>query len=146
MSDLVSTDWLAENLDRVKLVDASWYMPAEKRDARTEFEAAHIPGSVFFDIDAISDPGTDLPHMLPSPEAFARAVGALGVGRDDTVVAYDGSGIFSAPRAWWMFKAMGHADVKVLDGGFPKWRREGRAVESGAAHPAAKAFAAAPVP
>jgi thiosulfate/3-mercaptopyruvate sulfurtransferase len=146
MSDLVSTQWLADHLDRVTVVDASWYMPADKRDPAAEFAAGHIPGAVFFDIDAISDHATDLPHMLPGPDAFARAVGALGIGDGDTVVVYDGSGIFSAPRAWWMLKAMGHSDVKVLDGGYPKWTREGRAMESGPAKAAPKSFTAAPVP
>jgi thiosulfate/3-mercaptopyruvate sulfurtransferase len=146
MSNLVSTDWLAAHLGDVRVVDASWYMPGEKRDPKAEFEAAHIPGAVFFDIDAIADHATDLPHMLPSAEEFARAAGALGIGNDRMVVVYDGSGIFSAPRVWWMLKAMGHDQVKVLDGGFPKWRREGRAVASGAAKIRAANFSAAPVP
>ena len=142
MSNLVSTDWLAAHLGDVRVVDASWYMPNEKREPAQEFEAAHIPGAVFFDIDAISDHATDLPHMLPAPGAFADAVSALGIGNGDTVVVYDGSGIFSAPRVWWMLKVMGHANVKVLDGGLPKWTREDRAVESGPAKPSAKSFAA----
>jgi thiosulfate/3-mercaptopyruvate sulfurtransferase len=107
-----------------------------------EFEERHIPGAVFFDIDTVSDHATDLPHMLPAPDAFAAAVGALGIGNGETVIVYDGAGIFSAPRVWWMLKAMGHGDVKVLDGGLPKWVREGRALESGAAKPAAKPFTA----
>ena len=142
MSNLVSTDWLAAHLGDVRVVDASWYMPNEKREPAQEFEAVHIPGAVFFDIDAISDHATDLPHMLPAPGAFADAVSALGIGNGDTVVVYDGSGIFSAPRVWWMLKVMGHANVKVLDGGLPKWTREDRAVESGPAKPSAKSFAA----
>jgi thiosulfate/3-mercaptopyruvate sulfurtransferase len=146
MSNLVSTDWLAAHLGDVRVVDASWYMPGEKRDPKAEFEAAHIPGAVFFDIDAIADHATDLPHMLPSAEEFARAAGALGIGNDRMVVVYDGSGIFSAPRVWWMLKAMGHDQVKVLDGGFPKWKREGYAVESGPAKIRAANFSAAPVP
>lgn len=140
MSNLVSTEWLAANLDRVRVVDASWYMPAEKREPAKEFEAGHIPGAVFFDIDAVSDHSTDLPHMLPPASDFAAAAGKLGIGNGDTVVAYDGSGIFSAPRLWWTLKAMGHDNVKVLDGGFPKWTREGRAVETGPARPNAKSF------
>ncbi|MFO1249374.1 MAG: 3-mercaptopyruvate sulfurtransferase [Alphaproteobacteria bacterium] len=142
MSNLVSTEWLAANLDRVRVVDASWYMPAEKREPAKEFEAGHIPGAVFFDIDAVSDHSTDLPHMLPSAGDFAAAAGKLGIGNRDTVVAYDGSGIFSAPRLWWTLKAMGHDNVKVLDGGFPKWTREGRAVETGPARPLEKSFTA----
>lgn len=146
MSNLVSTEWLAVHLNDVRVVDASWYMPNEKRDPAAEFEAAHIPGAVYFDIDTIADRSTDLPHMLPTADAFANAVGALGIGNDRTVVVYDGSGIFSAPRAWWMFKAMGHDKVKVLDGGLPKWKREGRALESGSANPATQIFRAAPRP
>ena len=142
MSNLVSTKWLAAHLGEVRVVDASWYMPGEKRAPAKEFETGHIPGAVFFDIDAVSDHATDLPHMLPAPGAFATAAGALGIGNGETVIVYDGSGIFSAPRVWWMLKAMGHGDVKVLDGGLPKWVREGRALESGAAKPAAKPFTA----
>ena len=142
MSNLVSTEWLAAHLGEVRVVDASWYMPADKRDPAAEFETAHILGAVFFDIDGIADHATDLPHMLPQPGAFSAAAGALGLGEDDTVVVYDGSGIFSAPRVWWTLKAMGHANVKVLDGGFPKWKREGRAVEAGPAKPKSKSFAA----
>lgn len=146
MSSLVSTEWLAAHLHDVRVVDASWYMPNEQRDPVAEFEAAHIPGAVHFDIDAIADRSTDLPHMLPTPENFATAVGALGIGNGDMVVVYDGSGIFSAPRVWWMFKAMGHDQVKVLDGGLPKWKREGRALESGSARPSAQSFRATPHP
>ena len=142
MSNLVSTEWLAAHLKDVRVVDASWYMPDEKREPAKEFEAGHIPGAVFFDIDGIADRSSGLPHMLPSPGEFSRAVGALGIGDGETIVGYDGSGLFSAPRLWWTFKAMGHDKVKVLDGGFPKWKREGRAVETGPAHPANKFFTA----
>ena len=142
MSNLVSTEWLAAHLNDVRVVDASWYMPNDKRDPHAEFEAAHIPGAVQFDIDAIADRSTDLPHMMPSAEAFAKAVGALGIGNGDTVVVYDGSGIFSAPRVWWMFKAMGHDQVKVLDGGFPIWRREMHPIETGAVRPESQIFRA----
>lgn len=142
MTNLVSTEWLAAHLEDVRVVDASWYMPNEKRKPATEFETAHIPGAVHFDIDAIADQATDLPHMMPPPEVFAKTVGALGIGNDQTVVVYDGSGIFSAPRVWWMFKAMGHEQVKVLDGGFPKWKREGRAIENGPPASAARIFRA----
>jgi thiosulfate/3-mercaptopyruvate sulfurtransferase len=146
MSDLVSTDWLAAHLGDVRVVDASWYMPGETRNPAAEFEMAHIPGAMFFDIDAIADHSTDLPHMMPKAEDFARAVGTLGIGNDRALVVYDGSGIFSAPRVWWMFKAMGHDQVKVLDGGFPKWTREGRAIESGPTKIAPTKFSAVPEP
>jgi len=142
MKNLVSTDWLAAHLGDVRVVDASWYMPDEKREPAKEFEAGHIPGAVFFDIDGIADHSVNLPHMLPSPGEFSRAVGALGIGDGETVVVYDGSGIFSAPRVWWTLKAMGHKNVKVLDGGFPKWKREGRAIETGPAQPQTKFFTA----
>lgn len=142
MTNLVSTEWLAAHLDDVRVVDASWYMPGEKRDPKAEFETAHIPGAVHFDIDAIADRSSGLPHMLPSADAFSEAVGAMGIGNGDSVVVYDGSGIFSAPRVWWMFKAMGHDDVKVLDGGLPKWKREAKPVENGAASPAPQTFRA----
>ena len=145
-ANLVSTKWLADHLNDVRVVDASWYMPDDKREPAREFEQAHIPGAVFFDIDAIADHSTGLPHMLPSPGEFSRAVGALGIGDGETVVVYDGAGMFSAPRAWWELKAMGHKTVKVLDGGLPKWKREGRAIESGPAHPKAKFFTAIPRP
>jgi thiosulfate/3-mercaptopyruvate sulfurtransferase len=144
MSNLISTEWLAEHLNEVRVVDASWYMPDEKREPAREFETGHIPGAVFFDIDGISDHSTDLPHMMPAPGEFSQAVGALGIGDGETVVVYDGTGIFSAPRVWWMLKAMGHRDVKVLNGGFPKWKREGRAIETGPAHASAKFFTAIP--
>jgi thiosulfate/3-mercaptopyruvate sulfurtransferase len=146
MSNLVSTDWLAAHLDSVRVVDASWYMPDEKRSPAREFEAAHIPGAVFFDIDAVRDRTSDLPHMLPPAGEFAAAASALGIGDGDTVVVYDGSGIFAAPRVWWMLQVMGHGNVKVLDGGLPKWTREGRPVESGPARVTAKSFTAAPRP
>ncbi len=142
MSNLVSTEWLAAHLADVRVVDASWYMPDEERQPAKEFEAGHIPGAVFFDIDGIADKSGGLPHMLPSPGEFSRAVGALGIGDGETVVSYDGSGLFSSPRLWWTFKAMGHDKVKVLDGGFPKWKREGRAVETGPAQPSNKFFTA----
>jgi thiosulfate/3-mercaptopyruvate sulfurtransferase len=146
MSNLVSTDWLADHLSEVRVVDASWYMPDEKRAPAKEFEVAHIPGAVFFDIDGIADHSTDLPHMMPTPGEFSEAVSALGIGDGQTVVVYDGTGIFSAPRAWWMLKAMGHKDVKVLDGGFPKWKREGHAIETGPARPETRFFTAIPKP
>jgi thiosulfate/3-mercaptopyruvate sulfurtransferase len=144
MSDIVSAEWLTQNLTKVRVVDASWYMPADKRDAKAEFEAAHIPGAVFYDIDALSDRGTSLPHMLPLPEQFARDAGALGIGDNDMVVVYDGTGIFSAPRVWWALKAMGHDKVAVLDGGMPAWKAAGGALESGPARPTSTTFTARP--
>lgn len=144
MSDIVSAEWLMQNLNRVRVLDASWYMPAEKRDAKAEFEAAHIPGAAFYDIDTLSDRGSSLPHMLPPPEQFAREAGALGIGDGDMVVVYDGTGIFSAPRVWWALKAMGHDQVAVLDGGMPAWRAAGGALESGPAKTKPATFHARP--
>jgi thiosulfate/3-mercaptopyruvate sulfurtransferase len=142
---LVSTEWLAAHLKDVRLLDASWYMPADKRDAKAEFEAGHIPGAVFYDLDALSDHATDLPHMLPTPENFARDLGALGIGDDDMVVVYDGAGLFSAARVWWMLRVMGHDMAAVLDGGLPKWKAENRVIEKGAASPNPAHFTAHPV-
>jgi thiosulfate/3-mercaptopyruvate sulfurtransferase len=146
MSDLVSTEWLSAHLGDVRVVDANWYMPDDPRNAHADYLAAHIPGAVFFDIDDIADHSTDLPHMMPSPEDFSRSVGVLGIGDGDTVVVYDHTGIFSAPRVWWMLKAMGHKTVKVLDGGFPKWTRESRTVETGSVTPSPKFLTAIPKP
>ena len=139
---LVSTDWLAERLGDPSLrpVDASWWFPHENRDAAAEFETAHIPGAVFFDIDAIADHATPLPHMLPTPEAFAQAMGDLGLSDNASIVIYEAGAPRSAARAWWSFRAMGHEDVRVLDGGLPKWRREARPIETGAVHPTAATF------
>ena len=136
---LVSTDWLAAHLSEpnIRAADGSWYLPAALRNARAEFESAHIPGAVFFDIDALSDQKTTLPHMLPDPVAFSSGVRKLGIGDNHFVVFYDGAGIYSAARGWWMMRAMGHAKTAVLDGGLPKWRREGRAVESAGDRPLA---------
>jgi thiosulfate/3-mercaptopyruvate sulfurtransferase len=142
---IVSTEWLAAHLADVKIIDASWYMPADKRDAKAEFETAHIPGAVFYDLDALSDHSTDLPHMLPTPQNFARDLGALGIGDDDMVVIYDGAGLFAAARSWWMLRVMGHDKVAVLDGGLPKWKAESRAQEQGAAAPKPVQFTSKPV-
>ena len=129
---LVSTDWLAAHLSQpnIRVADASWYLPQAGRNARADYEAAHIPGAVFFDIDALSDQTSTLPHMLPDAVAFSSGIRKLGIGDSDFIVFYDGAGIYSAPRALWMMRAMGHTKAAVLDGGFPKWKREGRAVES----------------
>ncbi len=128
---IVSTQWLAERLDApdIAIIDASWHLPAAKRDAKAEFLAERIPGAQFFDIDDISDSDTTLPHMLPSPEKFASRMKKLGIGDGKKVVAYDTAGLFSAARAWWMFRIFGHDDVAVLDGGFPKWKAEGRPID-----------------
>jgi thiosulfate/3-mercaptopyruvate sulfurtransferase len=138
----VSTEWLAEHLGdpNVAIVDGSFYLPALKRDAKAEYLAAHIPGAVQFDIDAIADHSTNLPHMLPSADAFAAAVGKLGIGDGMTIVVYDGAGLGGAPRVWWTFRVFGAANVLVLDGGLPKWKAEGRPTEAGAATHATKSF------
>ncbi len=130
---LVSTDWLAARLGTPGLLvfDATKYLPTEPRDAVAEFRAAHIPGARLFDIDAIADADTDLPHMVPAPGRFARLIGALGVANDSFVVFYDQKGLFSAARGWWMMGLFGHDRAAVLDGGLPKWVAEGKPVESG---------------
>jgi len=133
MDPLVSTEWLAKHLSEpgLRVLDGSWHMPHLKRDARAEFADAHIPGAVFFDIDGVADHSSSLPHMLPGAEQFGRQVGALGIGDGMTIVIYDESGLFSAPRVWWEFVTMGAEDVRILEGGGPKWRAEGRPLESG---------------
>jgi len=144
---LVSTEWLAGRLGRdgLRVLDASWYLPTSGRDARAEYLAGHLPGALFFDLDAVSDPATSLPHMLPSSEAFARAMGALGLQDGDDLVVYDGSGAnMSAARAWWMFRVFGHPAVALLDGGSGKWRREGRPFEAGAVELPPGRFSATP--
>ena len=128
---LVSTDWLADHLrdPDLRILDASLFLPGTDRDARAEYEAAHIPGARFFDIDEISDQRSDLPHMAPPPEKFISRMRAMGIGDGHQVVVYDSRGIFSAARVWWLFKLMGKTDVAVLDGGLPKWRAEEREIE-----------------
>ncbi|WP_417268981.1 3-mercaptopyruvate sulfurtransferase [Celeribacter sp.] len=127
---LVSTSWLADNLKSpdLRLIDASWYLPHMNRDPKAEYTAAHIPGARFVDIDDVCDARSDLPHMLPPVEKFMSRMRALGIGDGHQVIVYDGMGIFSAPRVWWMFKYFGQDNVAVLDGGLPKWVREGREV------------------
>ena len=141
---LVTTDWLASKLGSPDLVpvDGSYYLPAQKRDAQTEFLAGHIPGAIRFDLDAISDHANPLPHMLPGAEQFARDVGALGIAETDTIVVYDGAGMFSSPRVWWTFRLFGAENVFVLEGGLPKWKAEGRPLEAGASTRAPRAFRA----
>jgi thiosulfate/3-mercaptopyruvate sulfurtransferase len=135
---------LAEHLadPNIAIVDGSFYLPALKRDATAEYLAAHIPGAVQFDIDAIADHSTSLPHMLPSAQVFADAVGKLGIGDGMTIVVYDGAGLGGAPRVWWTFRVFGAANVLVLDGGLPKWKAEGRPTEAGAVTRSAKTFTA----
>lgn len=130
---MVSTDWLASRLDQEDLVvlDATWFMPPTTRDADAEYAEKHIPGAVHFDIDKVADHSSPLPHMLPEPADFAIAVRRMGVQPTTRVVVYDGPGLFSAPRVWWMFRVMGHENVAVLDGGLAKWTAEGRPVEAG---------------
>ena len=140
---LVETDWLAQNLANVKVLDGSWYLPVQKRDPKAEFAAGHIPGAQLFAIDEIADKDTSLPHMLPTAEAFARAAAALGIGNGDQVVVYDGAGLQSAARVWWTLRAFGHDKVAVLNGGFPKWQAEGRAVETAVQKPKPGSFLAA---
>jgi thiosulfate/3-mercaptopyruvate sulfurtransferase len=144
MDTLVTTDWLADHLSDpdLRVVDGSWHMPHLQRDARAEFEAAHLPGAVFFDIDAIADRTTTLPHMLPGAEQFAAAVEALGIGSEDRVVVYDVRGVVSAARVWWTFRAFGHDAVAVLDGGLRRWRDEGRPLARGPAAPTSRRFTA----
>jgi thiosulfate/3-mercaptopyruvate sulfurtransferase len=143
MEPLVSTEWLAGALGSPDLVvcDATIYLPGEDKDAQVEFARAHVPGARFFDIDAIADPEDELPHMIPTAGRFARLMGALGIGNGSRVVFYDQRGLMSAARGWWLMGLFGHDAAAVLDGGLPKWQREGRPVESGMpAAPAPAAF------
>lgn len=128
---LVSTDWLAAHIDDpdLRILDATYYLPGDPRDARAEYESAHIPGARFFDIDDVSDARSDLPHMAPPVEKFMSRLRTLGVGDGHQVVVYDSHGLLSAARVWWLFRLMGKDDIAVLDGGFPKWRAEGRPIE-----------------
>jgi len=134
---LRSTEWLAEHLDYTDLVilDASYYLSTMKRDAEAEFLAGHIPGAQRFDIDTVKDPSSDLPHMMPSATVFSAACRKLGIGDGKSVLIYDGAGLFSAPRVWWMFRSFGVERVFILDGGLPKWVAEGRPLETGPARP-----------
>ncbi|TMK52676.1 MAG: 3-mercaptopyruvate sulfurtransferase [Alphaproteobacteria bacterium] len=142
---LVSTDWLAAHLNdaNVKVVDASFKMPGVTPLPKDDYLKAHIPGAVFFDVDAVSDHDNPLPHMFPSAEQFGRDVGELGIGNGDTVVVYDSGGWVAGPRAWWMFLTCGHNDVRVLNGGLKKWRAEGHPVDAGAVTPQPATFKAA---
>lgn len=141
MDNLVSTEWLAAELGKPDLLvfDCSTYLPGEAGNKHDGFRAAHIPGARLFDIDQIADPDTDLPHMVPTAARFARLAGALGIANASRVVFYDQHGLRSSARGWWMLRLFGHEASAVLDGGLPKWQREGRPVETGDAPPATAA-------
>ena len=126
---LTETDWLASELEApdIVIIDGSWHMPSEGRDARAEYLEEHIPGAIFFDIDEIADTNSPLPHMLPSPEKFSSRMRSMGIGDGSRIVVYDSSGMFSAARVWWTFRVMGFDDVTVLNGGLPKWKAGGPA-------------------
>jgi thiosulfate/3-mercaptopyruvate sulfurtransferase len=144
---LVSTQWLAEHLGEkdLKIVDGSWRMPGNG-NAIDNYNAQHLPGAVFFDIDAIADKSTPLPHMLPAPEEFEAAVGAMGIGDKDRIVVYDEKGVQSAARVWWTFLVMGHKNIAVLDGGLPKWMKEGRTVTADKSVPVRTTYKTDPKP
>jgi len=134
-SSVVTTQWLKDHLDdpNVVVVDGSWYLPDMKRDPEQEFLAGHIRGALRLDIDAISDQSSALPHMMPDASTFSAQIGSVGIANDHHIIAYDGAGLFSAARIWWMFRAMGHDSVSVLDGGFPVWKKCGYPIEEGEA-------------
>lgn len=146
MQALVSTGWLEEHRGEpdLSIVDASWHMPASGRRGREDYLAAHIPGAAFLDIDALSDQSSPVPHMLPSPEDFAAAMGALGIGQDDRIIVYDNSPVRTAARGWFMLRHFGARQVAILDGGLQKWTAEGRPTESGEAQAAPSPFKAEP--
>jgi thiosulfate/3-mercaptopyruvate sulfurtransferase len=139
---LKSTEWLAGELGKpdVAVIDGSYYLPTQNRDARAEYVAGHIPGAAFFDINAVADHSTDLPHMLPGPDQFGAAAGELGISEKDTIVVYDGTGLYSAPRVWWTFRIFGARNVYILDGGLPAWKVEGRPTEAGTVKRPKKTF------
>lgn len=143
-ANFVSTDWLEAHLGDpdLRVIDASWHLPTSARKGDAEFLSAHIPGAVFFNIDTIADKSTDLPHMLPKPEAFARAMGELGLGDGMRFVIYNSLGLFAAARVWWTLRAYGVKDVFILEGGLPKWTHEGRSIEAGEAKPKPATFSA----
>jgi len=145
---LVTTDWLVQHRKdpTLRIVDASWYLPAMERSGSTEYEVAHIPGAVFWDIDRIADPDSSLPHMLPSAEIFETHMAALGIGNDTNVVVYDGMGLFTAARPWWMLRTFGHDKVAILDGGLPKWIAEGQPVTDRPVPRRTASFTASPRP
>ena len=141
-SPLVSTDWLAERLssENIVVLDASFFLPNQNRDAKAEYRQTHIPGAMFFDIDEVAEPASKLPHMLPSPKDFAEAVGKLGIGNNTWVVTYDNNFYMASARAWWMFRVFGHDHVLVLDGGLAAWVNEGKSVDATILRPPSKSF------
>jgi thiosulfate/3-mercaptopyruvate sulfurtransferase len=141
---VVSADWVDKNLGapEFRVVDAAWYLPAQKRNGAEEYAAGHIPGAVFFDQDAIADHSTELPHTIPSPEMFGAEVGKLGIADTDTIVVYDGPGIATAPRVWWLFRVMGAKNVYVMDGGLDGWKKQGRPLTSDLPEPKPATFRA----
>ena len=141
---LVDTEWLAAHIDdpRIRVVDSSFKLPGITPTAREDYGRGHIPGAVFFDIDDIAQPGTSLPHMIPSPELFARKMERLGIGDDDRVIVYDSAGLSSAGRAWWMLRLFGHRNVALLDGGLPQWKADGRPLETAVPNPPLRRFTA----
>jgi thiosulfate/3-mercaptopyruvate sulfurtransferase len=141
---LVGTEWLAAHLadPHIRVVDCSFKLPGITPTARADYQQGHIPGAVFFDIDDIAKPGISLPHMIPSADLFAQKVGALGIGDNDRVIVYDGNGLSSAGRAWWMLRLFGHRNAALLDGGLPKWKAEGRPIETAILNPSPRRFTA----
>ena len=139
---VVSADWVEKQLGapEFRIVDASWYLPAQNRSGVAEYAAGHIPGAVFFDQDVIADHSSGLPHTVPSPEFFSAEVGKLGIADTDTIVVYDGPGIFTAPRVWWLFRTMGAKNVFVMDGGIDGWKKEGRPLQTDLPEPAPAVF------
>ncbi|WP_420547458.1 3-mercaptopyruvate sulfurtransferase [Curvivirga sp.] len=129
---LVEADWLEAHIDnpKITILDASWHMPNLNRDAKAEYKEKHIPGAIFFDIDVVSDGKSDLPHMLPSSDDFASALGKMGISNEDLIVVYDSYGLFSAARVWWMFRCFGHDNVAILNGGSLKWESENRPMDN----------------
>jgi thiosulfate/3-mercaptopyruvate sulfurtransferase len=141
-ANFVTTDWLDAHLGDpdLRVIDASWHLPTTARKGDAEFRAAHIPGAVFFNIDTIADTSSGLPHMLPEPDAFAKAMGELGLGDGMRFVIYDTLGLFAAARVWWTLRAYGAGEVRILEGGLPKWMHEGRPIEAGEANPKPATF------
>ena len=139
---VVSADWLQERLGQpgLSILDASWYLPAQNRDAKAEYDAAHIPGAIFFDHEEMSNPDLSLPHTLLNPEAFAAAISSMGITNDDTIVVYDGPGMTTSPRVWWMLRTFGAKNVSILDGGFDSWKNAGRPVTNEVTKIAPSAF------
>lgn len=144
MAALVGTDWLGLRLGRpgIRIVDATWYLPAAGRRGIEDYREGHVPGAAFWDIDAVADPDSPLPHMLPDEPGFAAHMERMGISNDDHVVVYDNVGMMTSPRAWWCLRAFGHERVSVLDGGMSKWRAEGRPIEAGAPPAAPGSYAA----